>query len=336
MQHEDYFLDDYDESDASILPPTTSTYNHAEKPVPRPPTVVELKRELKITLEAASTAINDVRSQAENNTQTDTTPAPPSTETQPRQCTQGWYEVQGMHILDVMTLAIRAAKVYYTTHEHPDRLDAIRSEKEVRSDLLSVMEVLRHLATREFAGGPRPDELSKMAAWIASVTSMLAGEEALEAAERTERASWTWLDDAAWSGRETDRELAFMASMDPLAEPLPPFLPASTTEDLPTPFLASMQNGLRLIRLHNAAVKKSQRRFGAIGTFHTDTQKPYRCADNLRYWVKAAELRWEVFLKVDALGVVYNSGPRVWRDFEAAIFEWCRKVREEISGEVST
>ena len=96
-----------------------------------------------------------------------------------------------------------------------------------------------------------------------------------------------------------------------------------------------MQNGLRLVKLHNAAVKKSRRRFGAIPTFHTDTQKPYRCADNLRYWVKAAELRFEVLLKVDVLGVVYNSSPQVWQDFEAAILRWCRQVREEIAGELT-
>ncbi len=84
------------------------------------------------------------------------------------------------------------------------------------------------------------------------------------------------------------------------------------------------------MRLHNTAVRKSRRRFGAIAVFHADTQKPYRAADNLRYWVKAAELRWEVNLKVDALGVVYDTGREAWADLDAAVLLWCRTVREEI------
>ena len=55
--------------------------------------------------------------------------------------------------------------------------------------------------------------------------------------------------------------------------------------------------------------------------------------DNLRYWSKAAELRWEVLLKFDVMGVVYNNNPQAWVDFEQAIWKWSRKVREEITTE---
>ena len=121
--------------------------------------------------------------------------------------------------------------------------------------------------------------------------------------------------------------------------PLPTWTPIDrntpvTEQTLPTPFLASLQNGIRLVQLHNCAVRKSRRRFGAIPTFHADTQKPYRAADNLRYWVKAAELRWEVLLKTDALGLQYNTNPELWVEFEDAILRWCRKVREEITSEL--
>jgi hypothetical protein len=108
----------------------------------------------------------------------------------------------------------------------------------------------------------------------------------------------------------------------------------SATDEKPTPFLEAMQDGVRLVKLHNAVVHKSRRRFGAIGSYHTDTQKPYRCADNLRYWVKAAELRFEVMLKVDVLGVQYNTSPQAWVDFEAAILKWSRHVREEVTREL--
>ncbi|KAI1422859.1 hypothetical protein F5Y12DRAFT_760374 [Xylaria sp. FL1777] len=324
FDHDGFDWDEYEEVDTDVLPPTTSTYIHREKPLVKPPTIEELEASLTKALDAAAKVLAEVVSFAAM------PPSPQPPAPSPKRG-QGWYEVQGMQVLDVMTLAIQAAKMYYTAHEHPDRLDAIKSEKEIRSELLSVMEVLKHTATRNFAGGYREDELEVMTSWIDSIREMLRREEEMEAAEKAERASWTWLK-GDWTGREVERELAFLASIDSEAGPLPQWTPIDSATELPTPFLESLQSGLRLVRLHNASVKKSRRRFGAIGSFHTDTQKPYRCADNLRYWIKAAELRWEVMLKVDVKGVVYNK-PEAWKDFEAAIWQWCRKVREEITAE---
>lgn len=330
----DFYYDDLDEPDPNILPPTVSTYHRVEKPVPRPPTIEELKSNLKGALDRAYKSLKEVKdgnhatSKGENDSP-DTNNSSP----RPKTNSQGWFEIQGMHILDVMTFAIRAAKMYYTAHEKPDRLDAIKAEKEVRADLLTVMEVLKHAATRDFVGGIRNDEVASMEVWLNGVSDMLHQDEEVEEAERQERASWSWLS-GDWTGREVERELAFIKSMDPDAEPLPEFTSAQEASDLPTPFLKEFQNGLRLVNLHNAAVCKSQRRFGTIPTFHTDTQKPYRAADNIRYWAKAAELRWEVTIKVDALGIVYNNSPQVWINFQEAIFKWCRTVREEITGEL--
>ncbi|KAI0533066.1 hypothetical protein GGR58DRAFT_488062 [Xylaria digitata] len=324
FDHDQFDSDEYEEADPDILPPTTSTYIHRERPLVKPPTIQELKASLTTTLDAAAKVLAEVVSALV------VPPSPQPTTASPK-TGQGWYEIQGMQVLDVMTLAIQAAKMYYTAHEHPDRLDTIKSEKEIRSELLSVMEVLKHTATRNFAGGYREDELKVMTSWIDSILTMLRKEEEIEAAEKAERASWIWLK-GDWTGREIEREVAFLSSIDSESDPFPPWTPIESATELPTPFLESFQNGLRLVRLHNASVKKSRRRFGAIGSFHTDTQKPYRCAENLRYWIKAAELRWEVILKVDVKGVVYNQ-PEAWKDFEAAIWQWCRKVREEITAE---
>jgi hypothetical protein len=322
---DEYFWDDCEEPDPNMLPPTTSTYKHREKVIPKPPTLAELKADLTSALRTATKALVSAAKPPPPGVVTE--PPPPNPD-QPHAPGLGWYGIQGMQILDVMTLAIRAAKVYYTSHEHPERLDAIKSEKEIRSELLAVMEVLKHMATRSFAGGMRDDELATMNSWIAGIHDMLAKEDEMEAADREERHGWTWLK-GDWNGREISRELAFLRSMDP-TDTLPAWTPVEQAAQWPTPFLESMQNGLRLVTLHNAAVRKSTRRFGAIGSFHTDTQKPYRCADNLRYWAKAAELRWEVLLKIDALGIVYNNDKQVWVEFEEAIWKWCRTVREEI------
>ncbi|KAK4447665.1 hypothetical protein QBC34DRAFT_127036 [Podospora aff. communis PSN243] len=346
-QDDEYYSDDYEEPDPNMLPPTVSTYNYREKPLPKPPSVAEMKAELVSSLDKASKALAEAKGNKGPDSEPVVLEPVPKSGTPKKAAGPGWHEIQGMHILDVMTLAIRAAKIYYTSHDRPDRLDAIKSEKEIRGELLSVMDVLKRMATRGFVGGLRDEEFRTMDAWIAGLRAMLASEEAMEAAEVAERAGWAWLHPESWEGREYAREEAFMRSMlagssDPISDmpPLPTWIPINkdvplTEQSLPTRFLASLQNGIRLVQLHNCAVRKSRRRFGAIPTFHTDTQKPYRAADNLRYWMKAAELRWEVLLKANALGLQYNTSPELWVDFENAVLQWCRKVREEIAGELA-
>lgn len=380
---EDEYGSDYDEEPdpQHMLPPTVSTYNHREKPIPKPPSMEELRTDLTSALDAAERSLKEAKeatapagessspsdrvvvppaillSDTSKQTTSDQEPSTPVTPTVPLNPT-GWYEIQGMHILDVMTLAIRAAKIYYTSHERPDRLDAIKSEKDLRSDLLSVMDILKRMATRGFIGGMREEEFQTMNNWIRSLRDMLAKEDEMEAAELKERESWTWLKPENWStdeyGNQIEREEAFILSMfaglplpPPLSSlpPLPRWTPIDRSQPNPepTPFLRELSNGIRLVHLHNCAVRKSRRRFGAIPSFHADTQKPYRAADNLRYWMKAAELRWEIMIKCDALGLQYakdkklenmEEAGRMWVQFEDAIVKWCRGVREEVEGEL--
>lgn len=352
---EDYFSDEFDDEDEHMLPPTTSTYIHREKPLPKPPSVAELRDELTKSLEVATRSLREVKDAKVPAVTSPTIsisspdgelPVDSRSRSASTRSNMGWYEIQGLHVLDVMTLAIRAAKIYYTSHDRPDRLDAIKSEKAVRNELLAVMETLKRMATRGFHGGMLEHEFRTMNDWISGLHAMLAAEKELEAAELDEQASWTWLRDEGWEGREFEREEAFMRSMlkgskDPVENmaPVPTWIPidrnkALGEQSIPTPFLAALSNGQRLVQLHNCAVRKSRRRFGAIPTFHSDTGKPYRGADNVRYWLKAAELRWEVTLKTDALGLQYNTGPELWVEFEDAILQWCRKVRQEIASEL--
>jgi len=332
----DYFSgeEEEDPDHPHMLPPTVSTYNHREKKIPHPPTLEELKDDLQKCLDDAVKLLEDAK---QNPTSAPPSPQKPGSE--PPSPTpddnRGWHELQGMHILDIMTLAIRAAKMYYTAHNQPQRLAAIKSERKIRAELLSVMEVLKRMATRNFAAGMRTEERLTMEKWVASVYDLLSQEEAMEEAERKQRASWTWLDDS-WEGRDVEREYAFIRSMDPDSDTLPNLQSVDEVSDeaLPTKFLDDMRTGMRLVKLHNAVVRKSKRPFGAIDKWHTDFAKPYRCAENLRYWIKAAELRWEVVLKVDVMGVVSGTDRTALKGFEEAIWKWCAKVREEISVEL--
>ena len=388
---EEYYSDDFDDLPGDMLPPTASTYNYREKPLPKPPSITELKAELTAALDAASSSLHKTKDVQVLSPSPSPSPSTPSASPRspnrlgtPKAPHPGLYEVQGMHILDVMTLAIRAAKVYYISHDQPDRLDLIKSERELRSELLAVMDVLKRMAARGFAGGIRDEEFAGMDGWISSVRKMLAAEEETEAAENAERDSWTWLRDEGWEGREYEREYAFLesilagsgpitstnsgihspsfrpsspvdANLEPgtptinsfnaapiptsvPVEPLPPWNPIDRSrpleeQELPTPFLATLRSGVMLVHLHNCAVRRSRRRFGAVPSFHTDTAKPYRAADNIRFWAKAAELRWEVLLHLDALSIVYGSPLESWLEFEDAILAWCRKVRHEIASE---
>lgn len=341
---DDYYSDEEDEHPV-MLPPTTSTYNYREKPLARPPDLAELKIDLRAALADAEKVLREARVQPTTKSSAALSPKnsqsaggatiplpPPPSPGSPAGSLQGWYELQGMHILDIITLAIRAAKMYYTAHDRPVRLAAIKSERKIRSELLSVLEVLKRMATRGFMGGMKTDEGEVIENWVSGVQGMLQQEEEQEREERELRSTWLWLK-GGWEGHELQRELLFIQSMDPEAETMPEWSPSCDSSELPTLFLEDMRTGLRLVKLHNAIVRKSKRPFGVIPVFHTNTLKPYRCAENLRYWIKAAELRWEVVLKVDVSAVVNGTSSEAWIGFEKAIFQWCTKVREEITAE---
>lgn len=365
---EEYFYSDDEEDEGSVemLPPTVSTYNDRPKPTPRLPTHQEYKDNLRKCLQDAarslaeakaaapvcpdSPAASHLRSPSKANARAVEAAARMRSESNatllmgegegPENQNQGWYEVQGVHILDVVTLAIRAARQYYTAHPNPVRLNGIKSERRIRAELLGVMEVLRRMATRNFSKGMRSQEVETMEKWASGCWDLLSEEESIEKRELEERRSWTWLEDSSWPPSSpsdppnTARELAFLRSLDPTSEsPLPDDLTSNYETDpiQPSPFLLALQSGLRLVQLHNALVAKSKRPFGSIPTFHTDTKKPYRMAENLKFWIKAAELRWEIILKVDVMGVVNGVDGDAWRGFEEAVWRWARQVRRELT-----
>ena len=331
---EDELSQDWD--DPVMLPPTVSTYNHRTQYIPPPPDAETMKEDLKKSIVDVKQAIREVEDHVEATSEE----TPPNSHTdessEERALTEssspnGWYEIQGLHMLDVVTTAIRAAKIYYTSHEHPQRLAAIKSERQIREDLLSVMDILKRMATRQFAGGIKKEELLVFEVWVQGVEDLLAKEKAIEEQEAQDRMKWRWLE-GDWSEQDRERERLFLNTFMENEE-LPEWTPPSDGEPLPTPFLEKLRNGLILDRLHNAVLKKTKRRIPEIKNFHTDTAKPYRAAENLRFWIKAAEIRWEIKLQVDVMAVVQGSSEAAWKGFDAAIWSWCRAVREEITKE---
>ncbi|KAL8666832.1 MAG: hypothetical protein Q9202_001072 [Teloschistes flavicans] len=328
------------DKDNILPPPTVSTYRHKVQYVPPPPDSAKLRRDLQKALRDAEKAVSEVESQNTDDPnrikRSDTTAEleekSGEKELSPLRRTQtaGWYSIQGLHVLDVVTLAIRAAKLYYTAHEHPERLYSIKPERQIREELVGVLDVLKRTASRNFAGGFKDEELKIIKDWLQGVGKLMADEKALENQEVREQQKWQWLEDS-WEGREREREWSFLTSF--LKEDqLPEWVPQEATTSGPTPFLRALQNGLTLVHLHNAMLKKSKRQFGDVKSFHTDTTKPYRCAENLRFWIKAVEIRWELKLKVDVTGVVHSK-ETAWSDFDTAILQWCQTAREGLTRE---
>ncbi|KAF1985416.1 hypothetical protein K402DRAFT_394756 [Aulographum hederae CBS 113979] len=319
-----------DDQGAMMLAPTVSTYRHPSIYVPPPPDMDVLRRELRENLEATLKVCQEVEKAQDANF---INSPPPNMTEFPAGENQGWHEVQGVNLLDVTTLAIRAAKNYYTAHEQPQKLYAIKSERQIRCDLYGVLDVLKRMANRKFSGGIQWGERVAIVAWVDSILKLLKTEEEQERAEQAEWESRKWTS-GDWTGKEHKREWLFLRSFVEDPEQLPEWTDVHEEGiELPTPFLKQFQNGLRLVKLHNSLVKQSKRQFEDIKVFHTDTTKPYRCAENLRYWVKAAELRWETKIEVDVMGVVNNTNEAAWRGFDKAILTWCQGVRKEITAD---
>ncbi|KAF2445912.1 hypothetical protein P171DRAFT_431296 [Karstenula rhodostoma CBS 690.94] len=321
----------WDENEPLMLPPTVSTYKNTPVYVPPPPDMTILRRELRESLAECMQHLQELEKGYSNRTVADTVLGEGAgSGAGGRQSAEapGWHQIQGLNLLDVATLAIRAAKNYYTAHENPQRLYSIKPERMIRKELYDVLEVLKRLAIRNFANGVSPAETVCIREWAEDIGTLLDTEEEKERIEEEERENWSWRE-GDWTGKERERELLFLKSFDSVPEPLPEWENPEGA-DLPTSFLATLQNGLRLIHLHNSIVKKSPRHFEEIKQYHTDTAKPYRCADNLRYWAKAAELRWDVKIEIDAMGVVQGLDGEVWRQFDDAVMKWCKGVREEI------
>jgi len=332
-----------DNDDETMLPPTVSTYRPKVIESQPPPNLEELRDDLLRNLESS----RQVLQETEDNNRSDSVVdiAPDSQDVTAIEEKQGWYEVQGLHILDTVTLTIRAAKDYYTLHPQPEIMFNIKSEREIRGDLYQVLDVLKRMANRNFAQGIKAQERTDILNWISSIKMLLDQEQSLREEIHSLRSQWPWLHDEgrnSWKGRAREREHAFLSSFDNSTVPLPRWTeqlldPETESPTGPSPFLSSLASGLRLVQLHNSLVKQSSRHFGEITFFYTDTAKPYRCAENLRFWIKAAELRWEVKLGLndgDVLDIVYDRRDKsIWRKFDGAVLKWCTNVREELSRE---
>ncbi|KAF2213572.1 hypothetical protein CERZMDRAFT_38886 [Cercospora zeae-maydis SCOH1-5] len=310
----------WNSGDPTMLPPTVSTYKvkpEVNEPLPDMPV---LRRELKEALQDACKALEESQNKST------------SADTAAVTATSAYHEIQGMHILDIITLAIRAAKNYYTSHVNPQKLFALKPERQLRKDLYNTLDTLKRMASRNFRGGIRELELLEIICWIESIDQLIKAEEAQEQEEAAEREAMVWRE-GDWTGKERQREWLFIKSFDKDEPALPEWPESTPDQKMPTEFLKAFHDGIRLVKLHNACVAKSERKFDVIKTHHTDVSKPYRKAENLKFWAKAGEIRWETKIEIPALDIAQEKDDETWRLFDAAIFKWCQAVRTELTEE---
>ena len=120
---------------------------------------------------------------------------------------------------------------------------------------------------------------------------------------------------------DPERYHLFLSQFDPSEPTLPP---VSSRE-----FLDTLRTGTKLCLIHNALTHFSLRSFGLITRFHTDTTVQYRVTDNLRYFAKAAEIRWEITLDWD-VEEIYRITPKGDEMLKSQLGRWCQHVINEM------
>ncbi|EWC46703.1 hypothetical protein DRE_03948 [Drechslerella stenobrocha 248] len=324
----------------AILPPTYSTYKPKTHIVPPPPDRESLRDDLKEALDdcrrvwvdaanigfakapaansASGLGISDANLEDEGiGGEKDELPIP------------GLKDMLLHTILRGTTFAIRAAKEYYYAADMTV-LAKITTEKKIREEFLTVLDVLKRISIRQT--GILAEEKDIVIRWVDGVEKILAKELRIE--DEGRRKGQVWVE-GSWEGREWDRLHLFLNYFDSYDDnnsgsPLPEHDPKAPASE--SPLLKLLRTGDRLINIHNAIVRRSRRPFGQIPQFHTDFNKPYRLAENLRYWLKAAEIRWGTKIELNVMGVAMGTEEGM-QSFEQAVYKWCDRVLGEVIAE---
>ena len=118
-----------------------------------------------------------------------------------------------------------------------------------------------------------------------------------------------------------ERYYLFLVQFDPSE----PTIPSPSSNG----FIESLRPGVKLCMIHNTLTHFSRRPFGLITRFHTDTSVQYRVTDNLRYFAKAAEIRWDIQLEWD-VEEIWRATPKGNEMLKRELGKWCHAVINEM------
>jgi len=95
-------------------------------------------------------------------------------------------------------------------------------------------------------------------------------------------------------------------------------------------FLDMIRTGTKLCLIHNSLAHFSLRPFGLITRYHNDTSVQYRVTDNLRYFAKAAQIRWDLQLEWD-VEEIWRASAKGDEMLKRELGKWCATVINELS-----
>lgn len=239
-------------------------------------------------------------------------------------CEHSLKEAGGLEIVENTTATIRLAQRYRAHVRHEDWED----EKKLRRDVVDVLFILRRITEREDNEVTEEDK-SVIRIWCNDVKTRIDRDDEVRR-EMWERAT-AWME-GNWENNEwgiaipdltnLERYHLFLVQFDPSEPRLPPH----STEE----FLESLRSGTKLCLIHNTLTQFSLRPFGLITRFHTDTSVRYRVTDNLRYFAKAAQIRWEIQIEWD-VEEIWRASPNGDEMLKRELAKWCNAVINEMN-----
>ena len=105
-----------------------------------------------------------------------------------------------------------------------------------------------------------------------------------------------------------------------------PKIPPPSTKE----FFDTLRTGTKLCLVHNAVTQLSLRPFGLITRFHSDTSVQYRVTDNLKYFAKAAQIRWEIQIEWD-VEEIWRGSSRGVEMLKRELAKWCEVILREMT-----
>ena len=238
-------------------------------------------------------------------------------------CEHSLMQGRGLEIVENTTATIRLAQRYRAHVRHEDLDD----EKKLRRDAVDVLYILRRITERE-DNELTEEEKSVIRIWCNDVKTLIDRDDEIRR-EMWERAA-AWME-GNWENNEwgiaipglanLERYHLFLVQFDPSEPRLPP---PSTGE-----FFESLRSGTKLCLIHNTLTHFSLRPFGLITRFHTDTSVRYRVTDNLRYFAKAAQIRWEIQIEWD-VEEIWRASPNGNEMLKRELGKWCTAVIDEM------
>ena len=241
------------------------------------------------------------------------------------ECELSLHERTDMEIVESATSTIRLAQRYRAQIRHEDWED----DKKLRRDAVDVLVILKRVAERE-GNDVTDDEKAVVRRWCNDIKARVDRDDEVRR-EMWERAS-AWMD-GGWEGNEwgisphyncaySGRYHLFLSQFDTSEPSIPPPSEAG--------FVDTLRSGTKLCVIHNTLTHFSRRPFGLITRFHTDTSVQYRVTDNLRYFAKAAQIRWDIQIEWD-VEEIWRATPEGIAMLKEQLGKWCHAIINEMT-----